>query len=117
MPAPALPAVAVSSADPQRRARLREVQFGDGYKQAAPDGLNSVETSYRMRWQAVSAADAASLDAFFTARRGSEPFSWRPDGEPAALLWRCKRWRVARIKGGPLRTVTATFERFFGSVP
>ena len=113
MPAPALPAIAVSASDPSWRPRVRKVQFGDGYALREPEGLNSVPATWEVKWRGLPQADAETLADFFLARKGAESFTWQPDGEDAAQEWVCVRWSKRRLRRTLRYDVSATFERAF----
>ena len=92
--------------------RVREVRFGDGYAQAAADGLNAVPRTYRAVFAARPNADIDTIRAFLRARAGHEPFLFAPPGESAAIRWRCKEWSVRRVSATH-RTLSATFVEDF----
>jgi len=56
------------------------VQFGDGYAQIAPGGLNTVAqgTKYDLTFGSLSDADFASIDSFLKSHIGSTVFKWTP---------------------------------------
>lgn len=68
------------------------IQFGDGYEQRAPIGLNSKRLSFELVWDQVTTAKAAAVLAFFEARGATEAFLWTPFAPHGA--------------GGPLQFVT-----------
>ena len=88
--------------------RLLGADFGDGYGETAPDGINTMLMVLQVAWKDISFTDADAIDAFLTARGGSERFLWTKPRELAPRLWRCKAWEVS--DGRTLSDVTATFE-------
>ncbi len=66
------------------------VDFGDGYSQVAPDGLNAARETVTLTWPALAFKQAAQIHAFFKGRNAA-PFLWALPGE-AARLWRCVKW-------------------------
>ena len=113
----ALPSVAVSTARRTERARVHVVKFGDGYEQRTPDGINSVVRTYELGWNAITKADANTLDAFFRARQGTEAFTWAPPESPNPLLdrskWVCERYQRSNT-AEPITDYQATLQEFFG---
>lgn len=97
-------------------ARLREVRFGDGYTQRAPDGLNPFEDTWDLLFDQVDDAIGNSIETFFKARAttlGFEAFTWTPIWfVGAAIKVVCKRWTRTRVDLG-ISTLTATFERVY----
>lgn len=54
------------------------IQFGDGFEQRAPIGLNAKRLSFELVWNQVTSAKAADVLAFFKARGATEAFLWTP---------------------------------------
>jgi len=76
--------------------RLLEADFGDGYSQSAPDGLNNMPSMLDVTWNPIEVQDAAAIEAFMVANSGLA-FFWTPPGETAARKWICKSYD--RTKG------------------
>lgn len=89
-----------------------QAEFGDGYSQAVPDGLNSIRREITVDWDMLTPTDAATIIDFFRARGGVEPFYWTPSDETTALKWICESWTERRNEGG-FRSVNATFKQSF----
>jgi phage-related protein len=88
---------------------LREADFGDGYSQVTPAGLNHIRRTVTLVWEALSADQAASLEAFFEAHGGYQPFLYALSGD-TARQWRCKDWN--RKRDTPT-TISATLTEDF----
>lgn len=90
--------------------RFKEAQFGDGYSQRSPDGLNSVVDS----WPLTFTGEASKVDqviAFLDARLGVEPFNWtNPRGVSGRYL--ASKYSLTPLGSGVWR-VGVTFERDF----
>lgn len=95
-------------------ARVQETRFGDGYVQAAPDGLNAIDEAWDLVFDGVDDAIANAIETFLRARGGAEPFDWTPiwasGNAPIKVV--CKGWRRSRAEPG-ISNLTATFERRF----
>ncbi len=108
--------------------RLVSVKFGDGYEQAAPDGLNSNPLVFNVVINNVTPTEAQAIIAFLEAAGGYLPFYWTPpnpygnwvagangiysaDGE-SALIWKCKTWDHT-YEEWESQSITATFEQCF----
>lgn len=72
--------------------KLREAPFGDGYAQAAPDGLNHIRRVVTLTWAALPKEVAEQLDAFFVERGGYKAFLYQPEGFAAPVGWTCREW-------------------------
>ena len=74
---------------------LIETEFGDGYTQASPAGLNHIRDVVSLRWDGVTEAQMREIEAFFRARGGHEPFWYQPYGFDALVRWTCKDWSTS----------------------
>jgi hypothetical protein len=76
-----------------RTSRIRKAQFGDGYEQVAPDGINTDTVVYTIETLPLSDAQATSLDTTLRNRKGDFFFSKLKD-EPAVAKYRLddNRW-------------------------
>lgn len=87
---------------------VRRVQFGDGYRQVSPDGLNPRTRSYQLSFTGRKAEIDQIID--FLDRHVGRSFYWQsPRG---MMLFEC----VAQgepFPDGRAHSVTATFEQTF----
>lgn len=67
--------------------RVLRAEFGDGYSQRARDGLNFSRRTVTLQWDALAAADADTIEAFFAERGGTEAFYYTLPLEATAYLW------------------------------
>lgn len=90
--------------------RTREARFGDGYRQATGDGLNTKEQAWPLVFRG-SLATLMPIREFLDAHAGHTAFLWTPpDGVQG--LYRCKGYQW--IPGAAnRRRLTATFEQWF----
>jgi len=73
--------------------KVIEVPFGDGYGQAAGDGLNSKRTDWSLVWNGLLPAEVTDIKAFLDARGGHETFLWTPTGEAVARKFKCRGYQ------------------------
>lgn len=92
--------------------RVVSAQFGDGYSQRVPDGLNSVVKEWDLSFNSNPVNKANSIVKFFEDRKGSEPFLWTPPGETTQYLVICQEWNMV-YQTHLSRTVTAKFKQVF----
>ncbi len=91
--------------------RLIENQFGDGYRQTAPDGLNAVVRTWNLHWTELSIDNAGYLESFLVAHVG-RAFLYRLPRDQYPRAWDCKVFRRGQPAGG-YDSFSATFvERF-----
>lgn len=74
---------------------LDEAQFGDGYSQSSPRGLNHIRSVITLRWDGVSNEHFEQLRAFFVERGGYLPFYYQPYGLSQIAKWTCKEWSAS----------------------
>ena len=109
------PPVAPSPQGTQKQVsgRVRRAEFGDGYSQRAPDGLNFVGRQVTLSWPALSAADSDTIEAFFIAQNsGATPFLYTLYNESTQYQWTVASWTKAYVDGD-IVSLTATLVQEF----
>lgn len=73
--------------------RVKNIQFGDGYSQRTPDGINNLLLNYQFSFQGDLHATTAILH-FLTIRNGVESFCFIPPA-PRGQIGRfvCQNWK------------------------
>lgn len=98
--------------------RYSRTQFGDGYAQDAPDGLNPIVQSWKLSFKDCENSVADQIIAFFRARvtstAGLEAFSWVPVWATAPILVKCETWSRTVTDTWGECDVTATFTQWIG---
>lgn len=105
-----IPARTPTDCDISTEIRTVGVDFGDGYKQTAPDGLNAARGKISVKWSNLTISQCRSIDAFFDAQYAT-PFWWKPPQTTARKLWRCTSWSASYHDTAA--DVSATFEEVF----
>jgi phage-related protein len=118
---PTLPNIDISyDSSDKISARVMENQFGDGYKQTAVDGINTIVRTMDVLWASLTLTDMQTVTSFLETCAGSTPFYWQPPEESLSYLWRCKDWNVQAVPIFRYK-VTATFIQAFdiasGGIP
>ncbi|NYZ23083.1 phage tail protein [Azospirillum oleiclasticum] len=93
------------------RIKLLKAEFGDGYIQRAPDGINHIAYNYEFKWEGP-VAKIDEIVSFLHARRAVDRFLYTPPGELVTRSFVCQAWE--RTKNGELASLSATFEQVFG---
>lgn len=90
--------------------RVRTAQFGDGYSQSVGDGINNKTQSWPLTFTGSKAKMQAIVD-FLDERAGWQAFFWTP---PLGVqgYYTCTSYSPSPV-GGPVYTVTATFQQVF----
>lgn len=86
--------------------------FGDEYTQRVANGLNTIREDWDIIFAGLSTADKDTVNAFLTARSGTEAFNWTPQGGTEKQFI-CQSWDIEQISYSLFR-VTATFLEVFG---
>jgi phage-related protein len=101
-----------ASAEP--KIKLFEAEFGDGYTQRSPAGLNHIRETWDLKFELLTAAESASIRAFLNARGGGvEAFLYTPPGEAAPVRVIAKKWKRT-FDETDRQTITLTLEQDFG---
>ncbi len=90
--------------------KVLHADFGDGYIQRAPDGLNAQMETITVAWSRLKPVDAKTIVDFLTARGGAEAFLWTAPRDTAPKLWIADSWD----RGYPTQThesVRASFRQ------
>lgn len=76
--------------------RVRELQFGDGYSQRAPDGINTDLRTYSLEFRG-RADYVQEVSNFFTRHKGVKAFKWKPQDRDNERLFTCKSMKTVFI--------------------
>ncbi|PTL88866.1 phage tail protein [Halomonas litopenaei] len=90
------------------------VQFGDGYQQRRPTGLNSVRETWNVSFNNLSQDDYELVYGFLKSRQGVHAFLWQPPWEYAAKRWVCTDLTSTRPSNFQVASIQATFVEDFG---
>ena len=87
--------------------RVRKAQFGDGYEQRAPDGLNANLQKRALSFSGRSLAECDAIASFLDAQAGVTAFYYTHPRD-IQRLWLCRSWSSQDdVASG---SVSATFE-------
>lgn len=79
--------------------RVNAATFGDGYEQAAADGLNSIREVWTFVWNGCPTAQADQIETFFRSKGLVTPFWYTPPGASAPLKFRFTSFRRTQATG------------------
>lgn len=103
---PDIPASYSPSVEPEFN--VDRVQFGDGFEQRRPAGLNSTTESWEVSWNNLSEDKYWEIYNFLKSRKGVYAFLWQPPWEGAARPWVCTNLSSVRPTAPYCGSVTAT---------
>lgn len=94
------------------RTNVRKIQFGDGYQQRVPEGMNAIAYDWNLRFSNRTVDEIDEIDTFLKARGGYEAFEWTPQREATARIFICEKWERSPTYGAT-DTLTAIFSEVF----
>jgi phage-related protein len=109
---PTTPAVSYGVSS-KKSFRVLSADFGDGYSQRTPDGLNNEIESISMVWNTLSYSDAAIITNFLDGCGGSQAFSYTPPGQAVSKNWTCPAGYTFKAQNASYTDLTATFVRVY----
>lgn len=113
-----------SGSSAEAEIRMREVQFGDGYSQRSPDGINNLPLKFSITFNNRPREEILEIQKFFRGgtrlypREGHEyfylyppsPVDWGDDTRPLKVI--CRSWRITPGEA-QLATMSAEMEQVF----
>lgn len=72
--------------------KLLETEFGDGYTQISPAGINHMRSTWSFSWPVLSKPQADEIEDFFRSHGGYMPFYYTVPGDSFPEKYRCKVW-------------------------
>lgn len=122
----------------KRDMKILRAEFGDGYSEATPDGLNHVRRTLDLRWDVLETCDRDKIIKFLDDRKGVEPFYFALPGQDQmryvaqaqpwhgsigvrhskdngrhVIAWTCDTYTDTAI-ATDLWQIDATFRQYFG---
>ncbi|MEP7453291.1 phage tail protein [Phyllobacterium sp. SB3] len=71
---------------------LWESDFGDGYSQPTPKGINHIRRAVSLTWNVLTYDQMREIVDFLERMGGHQQFYFQPFGEPCTRKWTCKEW-------------------------
>lgn len=93
---------------------LWEADFGDGYSQPTPKGINHIKRAVSLKWAVLTLEQMQEITGFFERMGGNQPFYFQPFGEHRTRKWTCKEWDFTTDSG--IWTVAANLVESFSAV-
>lgn len=95
--------------------KLLEAEFGDGYSQVMPAGLNHIRHTFDLKWEVLTQGQADAIEAFLERHGGSTPFLYQHAHTKAPVQVTCKEWGRQDEAAG-LCSFTANLRQSFAVV-
>jgi phage-related protein len=97
----------------ERKINLYEAEFGDGYSQPTPKGINHVKKGVSLKWSTLTYTEMRQIISFFESLQGNKPFWFQPFGQPTTVKWTCKDYAETTDDG--IWSITAKFVESFSA--
>lgn len=94
---------------------LWEADFGDGYSQPTPKGINHIKRAVSLSWNVLTLDQMQDITGFFERMGGNRPFYYQPFGEACARKWTCKDWTFT-TEGGIWQVTAELVQSFTNAV-
>lgn len=95
-------------------ANIIKAQFGDGYEQRVPNGINYKRDLINIVWQNISLAQRTTIiNALATARYGADYLTYTPPGESTAKKFVQEGSWQSQTLGGNTYTMSVPFRQVF----
>lgn len=108
---PALAPSVGSAGDAQPRVTVAD--FGDGYSQRTPNGLNALDHEiYNLTWNVLDTTAFEAIRDFLKPKLKVTAFLWTAPGDASAKTWICDAFRPAPLEGD-LWSLSVSFKRVF----
>lgn len=95
--------------DKQAEPRIKRVEFGDGYTQQAPDGINYNLYTWNLTWESLTKEEKTILEQFLVEHKGYMTFYW-VDPEGVRFMVKSRSWTISEF-APRIYKVTTTFNQ------
>jgi phage-related protein len=72
--------------------KILEAEFGDGYTQPTPNGLNHIRETVELSWDGLLDWQMREIRDFLIEHKGTVPFYYTPVGDCEPRKWTCREW-------------------------
>lgn len=93
--------------------KILDAEFGDGYSQPTPNGLNHIRNTVGLAWDALTLQQMQTIVGFFVRHGGTRTFHYAPFGARGISRWTCRDWTHTADNG--VWKVTATLVQSFSA--
>ena len=107
---PTFPAAVEVNRESSYRVSLRalESQFGDGYRQRGPDGINVSQRTWQVSTLALDGTSYTEVATFLEDNAGGF-FDWTPPLSSETVRVSCDGYEVQYVGGSTYRSISAEF--------
>lgn len=88
------------------------IQFGNGYEQVQPDGINNIRSNWNVVWENVTTTQKTTIITALRATNGADYITWTPPGYASAIRFRTTGYSITTPSGN-IWTITAQLKQVF----
>jgi phage-related protein len=92
--------------------RVLMSQYGNGYSQRAPDGINNAIHSWDVVWDNLTASEFTTVVNAIEAAKGADYFTWQAPGDAASKKYVISAYSKSAL-AGEIYSVSATLKQVF----
>lgn len=93
--------------------RTLKAQFGDGYSQRTPDGVNSQIENWAISWSAVNESEYSTIASALNSAGGAQVLTWTPPDSATAKKFLMEDGFNVTFHGADLFTVSCNLTQVF----
>lgn len=98
----------------KRTYKTLTVQFGDGYQQDAPNGINNIIDEWSIVYDNLSTTDRATLVSFLDSVGAWTSFTWQALGDSTTKNWKVTKdgWSET-VKAGSVYSISFSIKQIY----
>jgi phage-related protein len=97
-----------------RRFRTLTAQFGDGYRQDTPDGLNFQIDSWNLAFENLNSTDTTAVRVFLDSVGSYTTFTWTAPGDSTQKSWKMDPAGYSvQVISGAITTISVKINQVF----
>ena len=101
------------SASMKRSFRVKKAEFGNGYEQVAPDGINPARDEWSIPYVNLTSGERDTVLAALNAVQGWDYLTWLAPGDIDAKKWRMTEQGYSMSSDGNLWTINVNLRQIY----
>jgi phage-related protein len=93
--------------------RTKISQFGDGYSQRTPDGINNKIDTWNISWKHISSIEKNNIVTILNSVGGHDVLTWTPIDETVEKKFIISEGYSISTSGGDVYSVSTTLKQVF----
>lgn len=101
------------SSSMKRSFRVKKVEFGNGYEQVAPDGINSVHDEWQVAYPNLTVGERDTVLTALNTVQGWDYLTWTAPGDIEQKKWRITDSGYSMQTNGDLWSISLTVKQIY----